>query len=573
MFKEYFKILVRHYCSRQFPDSSYDAIIIGGGHNGLVAAAYLAKNGVRTCVLEKRHIVGGAAVTEEIIPGFKFSRASYLLSLLRPEIYEDLELKKFGLKYYLRNPSSYTPLRKSAWTSTAKSLTLGMDPQFNYKEISKFSEADAKQYFKFLEKLQEFADCIEPLMDVSPNTLKLLCEKDISTWTKLKIIRESKSVQNVLKGVLNLMSCFPFAYEVMCTPALGIMNKWFTVEPLKATILTDACIGTFQSPAVIGSSYILLHNVTGGVDQKKGAWAYVEGGMGALSTTIKKCATHHGAHIYTDQAVEKIQLDDLGNAIGVLTEDKNFIRSAVVLSNATPKITFLNLLPTEALDAKFKSQIQSTNYDSPVTKINVALNNILNFEADPNTSPGQLMPHHQCTIHLNCESVDDILSAHAEGSAGVFPKRPLMELTIPSSLDPTLCSSGKHVCLIFSQYTKYNLKNGREWNDETKKEYADLVFNCVEAYAPGFKDSIIGYEVLPPPELERIFGLTGGNIYHGEPSLDQLLFNRPVNWNPMSPYTPIKGLFLCGSGAHPGGGVTGSPGRLAALSVLDELKK
>ncbi|XP_065224722.1 pyridine nucleotide-disulfide oxidoreductase domain-containing protein 2-like [Planococcus citri] len=558
-------------CYGQKPDTQYDAIIVGGGHNGLVAAAYLSKAGKKVCVLERRPIIGGAAVTEEIVKGFKFSRASYLLSLMRPQIYKDLNLKKFGLKYYLRNPSSYTPLRKPYWTSKAKSLTLSQDAAFNYAEISKFSQHDAEKYLQYEKKMENFVDCIQPLMDISPSSLARLFSKEVPLMTKLNLIK-SKDMRDAISGLLKLSTCLPFAYEIMFTSAVDIMNKWFDSEPLKATIMTDACVGSTLSPETIGSSYVLIHHVMGGIDDHKGAWVYPEGGMGSVSKAIANCALHHGAHIFTNQNVVQIHLNDRNEVEGVSTEDGTFLKSSKILSNATPQVTFLNLLPSGSLDPKYANSIAKIKYQSPVTKFNVALNKIPNFLCDPNTSENAIMPHHRCTIHLNCESMDVILKAHEEGTNGILPNKPLIEMTLPSSLDPTLCPEGNHVCLIFSQYTMYNLKNGQSWDRQTKDEYAKLVFDSIEEYAPGFKESIVGYEILTPPDLEKIFGLTGGHIFHGELSLDQLFFNRPANWSTLSPYTAIKGLYLCGSGAHPGGGVTGSPGRLAALSAIDDFK-
>ncbi|KAI9561981.1 putative oxidoreductase [Daphnia sinensis] len=532
-------------------------------HNGLVAAAYLQLAGFKkVCVLERRHVVGGAAVTEEIIPGFHFSRASYLLSLLRPSIINDLELKKHGLKLHLRDPSSYTPLSTNHWkTGGARSLTLSSDIEFNRRQIAKFSKRDAEAYENYEQWLSRLVAAIDPLID----------SKAIDLNFPGSFYSNVKSLMAVAKSAYKLRKEIGSFYDLMTAPASKLLDQFFESEPLKATLATDAVIGAMMGPNSIGSGYVLLHHVMGGVEGKQGAWAYPEGGMGGVSSAMAKSAT-----------VKEIMVDDDGSVAGVRLADETEILSKVVLSNATPHVTFVNLLPTGVLPESYLNKVKSVDYTSPVTKINVALNALPNFLADPHQTLGKAAPHHRCTIHLNCEESHMLNKAFQQGQQGLIPDRPMIEMTIPSSLDPTISPKGCHVALLFTQYTPYELQNGVQWDDHWKEVYAQRIFQQIDEYAPGFQQSIVGYEVLTPPDLERIFGLTGGNIFHGAISLDQLYLSRPFSsWKahnqrdhyPSLPRTPIKGLYICGSGAHPGGGVMGIPGRLAAELVAEENKR
>ncbi|XP_064125547.1 pyridine nucleotide-disulfide oxidoreductase domain-containing protein 2 isoform X7 [Loxodonta africana] len=461
----------------------YDAVVIGAGHNGLVAAAYLQRLGVNTVVFERRHVIGGAAVTEEIIPGFKFSRASYLLSLLRPQIYTDLELKKHGLKLHLRNPHSFTPMwEEGTEGKVPRSLLLGTDMAENQKQIAQFSQKDAQA----------------------------------SPW--------EPSFPSITRSLRH---------------------------PLPR--------------------YVLLHHVMGSLEGMPGAWGYVQGGMGAISDAIANSATAHGANIFTEKTVAKVQVSSGGCVQGVVLQDGTEVRSKVVLSNASPQITFLKLTPQEWLPEEFVGRISQLDTQSPVTKINVAVDKLPNFLAAPNAPGDQPLPHHQCSIHLNCEDTCLLHQAFEDAMDGLHSHRPIIEFCIPSSLDPTLAPPGCHVVSLFTQYTPYTLAGGKGWEEQEKNAYADKVFDCIEAYAPGFKGSVVGRDILTPPDLERIFGLPGGNIFHCAMSLDQLYFARPLPLH-SSYRSPVPGLYLCGSGAHPGGGVMGAAGRNAAHVVFGDLK-
>ncbi|KAF3708235.1 Pyridine nucleotide-disulfide oxidoreductase domain-containing protein 2 [Channa argus] len=544
----------------------YDALVIGGGHNGLVAAAYLQKGGLRTAVLERRHVLGGAAVSEEIFPGFHFSRCSYLLSLLRPHIYKDLELKKHGLKVYMRDPHAFTPmLEEGVRGAPPRSLTLGSDLAINQMEISKFSKKDAKAFPDFVAHLEKLAGAIHPLLDAPP-----VDTSAITTGSLRKRLAAAKTLMPIVNCGLKLGRNIPDFYEIVTAPIMKILNRWFESEPLKATLATDAVIGAMTSPNNPGSGYVLLHHVMGELEKEMGAWGYVEGGMGGVSQAIASAARSYGVDIFTEKDVGQVLVGSDGAAKGVVLKDGTELHSKVVLSNATPHVTFKNLVPQAALSLEFINAIDQIDYTSPVTKINVAVDRLPNFLASPtpDNKPGR---HHQCSIHLNCENVEVLVTAYKEAINGHPSVRPMMEMTIPSVLDPTLAPSGCHVVSLFTQFTPYHIE-GREWTDQDREAFADTAFDWVEQYAPGFKKSVVGRDILAPPDLERIFGLTGGNIFHGSMSLDQLYLARPLPF--LSNYrSPIKGLYLCGSGCHPGGGVMGSPGWNAALTVMADLKR
>ncbi|XP_059803157.1 pyridine nucleotide-disulfide oxidoreductase domain-containing protein 2 isoform X1 [Hypanus sabinus] len=546
----------------------YDAVVIGGGHNGLIAAAYLQKSGVNTAVLERRHLVGGAAVTEELIPGFKFSRASYVLSLLRPQIYRELELKRHGLRVHIRDPSSFTPmLEDGVGGNPPRSLLLGSDTKETQRQIARFSLNDARAYAAYEASTSRIAAAIQPLLDSVPVDIPSLTGSSLG-----QRLQSLRTVKPLVQAGLKLGKDIPQFYELLTAPISRILNRWFESEPLKATLATDGVIGAMVSPEAAGSGYVLLHHVMGELEGVKGAWAYVEGGMGSLSNAIARAATVHGASIFTEKAVRSILVDQNGTAQGVVLQDGTEIRSKVVLSNATPHVTFLKLTPQKSMPKEFIKEISSIDYTSPVTKINVAVDQLPGFLAVPKTDGVPPARYLAGTIHLNCEDTAYITEAYDEAYRGLPSTKPMIELCIPSVLDSTLAPPGCHVLSIFTQYTPYHLQGGKEWDEEQKNLYADRVFDYIEQYAPGFKSSVIGRDILTPPDLEKVFGLTGGNIFHGAMTLDRLYLARPSALN--SGYrSPVKGLYLCGSGAHPGGGVMGSAGRNAAHVVLSDLRR
>ncbi|XP_035674943.1 pyridine nucleotide-disulfide oxidoreductase domain-containing protein 2-like [Branchiostoma floridae] len=550
--------------------TEYDAIIVGGGHNGLVAAAYLQKAGINTVVLERRHVIGGAAVTEEMVPGYKFSRASYVLSLLRPKIISELELKRHGLKVYLRDPNSFTPLLEPDGTGQFRSLLLGKDLKENQRQIAQFSQRDAEIFPEYEHTLGRIGEAIEPLLDNAPLDLQRLSHG--TRLEKMRALMTAKPLADAGKALGSDLNAF---IELLTAPANKMLDKWFESEPLKATLATDAVIGAMLTPNTPGSGYVLLHHVMGELEGVKGAWGYVEGGMGAVSEAISRSAQEQGATVLTEKPVSSIQVNSSGEACGVVLEDGTEIKSTMqmVMSNATPKVTYLDLISKDLLPEEFLSEVSHVDYKSPVTKINVAVDQLPNFTAAPNTADNAPLPHHRCTIHLNCEDSALIDEAYHDAVAhGVPSRKPVIEMCIPSSLDPTIAPPGCHVVTLFTQYTPYHRKDGREWDDETRNEYADRVFDNIEEYAPGFKSSVVGRDILTPPDLEKTFGLTGGNIFHGAMSLDQLYQSRPVP-SFGNHRCPIKGLYLCGSGAHPGGGVMGAAGKNAATVALADLRR
>ncbi|XP_050291404.1 uncharacterized protein LOC126732534 isoform X2 [Quercus robur] len=485
-------------------DKKWDALVIGGGHNGLTSAAYLARAGLSVAVLERRHVIGGAAVTEELIPSFKFSRCSYLQSLLRPSIIRELELRRHGLKLLKRSPSSFTPCLDGRY------LLLGPDKDLNHSEISKFSKQDADAYPR------DFMD-------------------------------------------------------LLLSPASKVLNNWFETDVLKATLATDAVIGTTGSVHTPGSGYVLLHHVMGETDGDRGIWSYVEGGMGSVSLAISNAAKEAGAHIVTSAEVSQLLVEDSGAVNGVLLADGTPVRSSVVLSNATPYKTYMDLVPRDVLPDDFIRAIKYSDYSSATTKINLAVDKLPQFQCCKIGHP-DAGPQHVGTIHIGSESMEEIHSACQDSANGIPSRRPVIEMTIPSVLDKTISPPGKHVINLFIQYTPYNPSDG-SWGDPAYREsFAQKCFTLIDEYAPAFSSSVIGYDMLTPPDLEREIGLTGGNVFHGAMGLDSLFLMRPVKgWSNYR--TPLQGLYLCGSGAHPGGGVMGAPGRNAAQLVLQDVNK
>ncbi|GMI68146.1 hypothetical protein like AT5G49555 [Hibiscus trionum] len=545
-------------------EKKWDALVIGGGHNGLTAAAYLARGGLSVAVLERRHVIGGAAVTEELIPGFKFSRCSYLQSLLRPSVISELELARHGMKLLKRNPSSFTPCLDGRY------LLLGPNKGLNHSEISKFSKRDADAYPRYESQLERFCKLMDPLLDSSPpessqgtsslqDRLKNKVHNSVF-WTRL--LHQAASLGQ--KDMVDFM-------DLLLSPASKVLNNWFETDVLKATLATDAVIGSTGSVSTPGSGYVLLHHVMGETDGDRGIWSYVEGGMGSVSMAISNAAREAGAHIVTSAEVSQLIVDDSGKVNGVLLADGTVVQSSSILSNATPYKTFMELVPQNVLPDDFTRAIKYSDYSSATTKINLAVDKLPEFNCCKSIYPGS-GPQHTGTIHVGSESMEEIDSACQDAVNGLPSRRPVIEMTIPSVVDKTISPPGKHVINLFIQYTPYNPSDGT-WDDPAYREsFAQRCFNLIDEYAPGFSSSVIGYDMLTPPDLEREIGLTGGNIFHGAMGLDSLFLMRPVKgWSNYR--TPLAGLFLCGSGAHPGGGVMGAPGRNAAKLVLEDFKK
>ena len=536
-------------------NATYDAILIGAGHNGLVCAATLAAAGKRVLVLERHHTVGGAAVTEEIIPGYRASTASYLVSLLLPEVVQELELAKHGYKVLNRNPSSFAPL------PDGRSLLMGPDEALNHREIAKFSARDADAYPKYEAWLTRIAECIEPLLSEPPADLLPLP----ASWRKrswLARFRELRRGGQLYRAIKTLGDEMPQAIELLTGAARPILDRWFESDVLKATLATDAVIGAQQPISAPGTGYVLLHHVMGTAGGARGVWGYVEGGMGAITQAMAACCRARGVDIKCNAEVAEIVVES-GRAVGVRMAGGEVIRARAVISNATPDVTFRKLLPGSALPPAFGAAVERIDYSSASMKINLAVSELPDFTAMPGRA--EVGPQHRGTIHIS-PTMEYLEAAYDDARRGQPSQEPILELTIPSSVDRTLAPDGHHIVQMFIQYAPYKLADGLHW-DDLRESFADRCIAAVNQYAPNFAASILGRQVLTPLDLERRFALTGGNIFHGSMALHQLFSMRPVpGWADYR--TPLAGLYLCGSGCHPGGGVTGAPGRNAGREVL-----
>jgi len=521
---------------------SYDAIIIGGGHNGLVTACYLARAKWKVLILERRYLVGGACVTEEAFPGFKVSTAAYVNSLFRPEIIRDLRLRAYGFGLLERNPSSFTPF------ADGRHLFLGPEQQMNVREIAKFSARDAEAYPKYEKMLERVAAVVEPTITQTPPNLLRPGLRGL--W---KLMRLGRSLQKLGPGMGE-------AVEVLTGAARPLLDRWFESEELKATLATDAIIGAYAAPSMPGTAYVLFHHVMGETNGKRGVWAYVKGGMGGLTQALAQAAKDLGVDIRCDAEVARILMRD-GAVTGVALTNGDEFHASKVASNVDARLTFTRFMDPKVLPPDFAEAIQRINYDSASLKINVALAELPSFTALPGTQAG---PQHRGTVHI-CPDQDYIERGFDDAKYGRPSQDPILECTIPSSVDPSVAPPGKHLMSMFIQYAPYKLKEGT-W-DDLRDKFADRCFDLLNQYAPNFKQSVIARQVLTPLDLERTFNLTGGNIFHGSMTLNQLFMFRPVPG--FADYrTPIKGLYLCGSAAHPGGGVMGAAGLNAAREML-----
>ncbi|MGH9891409.1 MAG: phytoene desaturase family protein [bacterium] len=520
-------------------------MVVGGGHNGLVNAAYLARAGRKVLVLERRPMLGGAAVSEQIFPGFTFSVFSYVVSLLRPEIIRVLELPKHGL-HILPLESTFTPL------PNGDHLAGWPDADLTRREISRHSQKDAETVSTYGRLMVHMAKAVKPILGLIPPDPTSLAPSDLKGM--LDLGRHLRSLGS---------DKFHALYKLLTMSSADYLDEWFETEALKATMSASGIIGTFLGPRSPGTAYVLLHHYMGEIDAVFRSWGWARGGMGSVSGALAGSAGSHGAEIRTQAGVAQILIKN-GRAEGVVLESGEEIASQVVTSAVDPKRTFLKLTEPAHLDPEFIRQVGRIRMRGSSGKVNLALDALPNFTALPGEGP-----HLRGAISIS-PSIDYLERAYDDAKYGRFSRRPYLDVVIPSTIDPTLAPPGKHVMSIFVQYAPYHLKEG-SWPD-LRETFGDTVIDTLSEYAPNLKNIILHRQVLTPWDLEQEFGLTEGNIFHGELALDQLFFMRPVRgWAQYR--TPIRNLYLCGAGTHPGGGVMGASGRLAALEVLKDWKR
>ncbi len=507
------------------------AIVVGAGHNGLVAACLLAAQGVRVVVLERRDVVGGACVTEELIPGFRVSSAAYSFSLFRPEVLQALDLRRYGLYWYAKEPRTFVPL------PDGRSFTIWRDGARTLREIEKISPHDAEAYPRWNAFWDEVAAIVRPLvMDPAPPTLAEL-EAELSRRGKRELFRLA-----IVGSVADTVRHF------------------FSSDEMQGMQATQGLIGTFSGPFDPGTAFVMTYHAFGGeLVDGAGTWAYVQGGMGSVTQALAACAREQGVEIRTGVDVEGIALDALGRARGVRVDGKT-TTADLVLSNADPKRTFLGLIEPGSLDAAFEQRVRDIDTTGSVMKVNLALDTLPDFVALPGT---ETAPHHCGTICI-APSLAYLDTAHHDANGGRPSANPFMEVFIQSATDDSLAPPGKHVASCFAQYAPGTVST-EEW-DAMRSDGGDAVVRTLARYVPNLPDIVLHREVLGPPDLEARFGLTGGNIFHGEITPGQIFGDR------LGPRTPIPGLYLCGSGAHPGGGVCGAPGWHAAHAAIDDMR-
>jgi phytoene dehydrogenase-like protein len=523
----------------------YDAIVVGGGHNGLVCAAYLARSGLSTLVVERRPLVGGAAVTEEIFPGFKFSVFSYVVSLLRPEIIRELELPRHGLQI-LPLESTVTPLEDGDY------LAGWADPDETRRELARHSPRDAEAAVLFGRLMHHMAMAVKPILGMVPPDPTSLAPSDLRGMLKLGRHMRSLGAER-----------FHALYKLMTMSSADYLDEWYEFDPLKATKSASGIIGTFLGPRSPGSAYVLLHHYMGEIDGAFRAWGFQRGGTGAISETIARAARAQGAEIRTGVSVARVLVRD-GRASGVVLDTGDEISAPVVVSSLDPRRTFLDLVDSRELPSDLLSGVERYKFRGSSGKVNLALSGLPRFTCLERTGDSALMIRAARGAVSISPSVEYLERAYDDAKYGEFSRHPYMDIVIPSMIDPGMAPPGKHVMSVFVQYAPYRLNGG--WNDERREAFGDTVVDTIARYAPNIKSLIIGRQVLTPPDIERITGLSEGNIFQGELALHQLFFLRPAaHWAKYR--TPIRGYWQCGAGTHPGGGIMGASGRLAALEI------
>jgi phytoene dehydrogenase-like protein len=525
--------------------SKYDVIVIGGGHNGLVNAAYLARAGKKVLVLERRHVLGGAAVTEEIFPGFKFSVCSYVVSLLRPEIIRDLDLPRHGLEI-LPLDGTFTPMPNGDY------LWRVNDHGKTHREIARHSKVDAEAYDEFGKAMQAMCRFVKPILAMVPPDPTTLNPRDLMKLLFLGRRFQGMNVEDKYNQV-----------QLMTMSAADFLDQWFETDVLKATMSASGIIGTFLGVRSPGTAYVLLHHYMGEIDGAFRSWGFARGGTGAISNSIGDAARELGAEIRTQAPIARIIVKG-GKAKGVVLQNGDEIYADVISSSVDPRHTFINFMEPGNLPDEFLEEVRRYKFRGSSGKVNLALDALPDFKCMP--GPGA---HLRGAMSVS-PAVEYMEKAYDDAKYGHFSRRPYIDMVLPSLTDPSVAPPGKHVMSCFVQYAPYKLAPGLNWDDQ-KEAFGDNVIDTIAEYAPNIKDIIIGKQVLTPLDLEREFGLTEGNIFQGELSLEQLFFLRPVpGWAQYR--TPIKNLYMCGSATHPGGGIMGANGRLAAVEILKDIK-
>jgi phytoene dehydrogenase-like protein len=528
-----------------------DAVIIGGGHNGLVCAAYLAAAGLKVTVLERRAVVGGAAVTEEFHPGFRNSVAAYTVSLLNPKIIRDLELPRHGLRVVERELSNFLPLHDGQFLKVGGGKT--------EREVAKFSERDASRLGAYAERLEAIADVLrDVVLETPPN---------VTAGSWLEALPQLMRTARLGKRLAKLdMPMRRELLDLFVKSAGDYLDSWFESAPIKAAYGFDGIVGNYASPYTPGSAYVLLHHVFGEVNGKKGAWGHAIGGMGAITQAMSKAAAERGAEVRVLSPVREVLVES-GRVLGVLTEQGEAVRARSVISNLNPKLLYGQLIEPSALPRDFRERMHNWRSGSGTFRMNVALAELPDFTVLPGRDRDE---HHTAGI-IMAPSLAYMDRAYLDAKSGGWSKQPIVEMLIPSTLDDSLAPPGRHVASLFCQHVAPQLPNGASW-DEHREAVADVMIDLVNQHAPNFKASVLGRQILSPLDLERTFGLIGGDIFHGALSLDQLFSARPMLG--YGDYRgPLEGLYMCGSGTHPGGGVTGAPGHNAAREIIADFRR
>jgi phytoene dehydrogenase-like protein len=528
------------------PSRGRTALVIGGGHNGLVCAFYLARAGFAVTVLERRGVVGGAAVTEEFHPGFRNSVASYTVSLLAPKVIADMRLHDRGLRILERPVSNFLPL------DDARFLELGGGLERTQREFAKFSARDAQRLPAYYEALDGIGDLLRELSLQTPPDLGVLMHSGTRALSQARAFGQLSLEQR--RDLLDLFT----------ESAADYLGGWFESDPVQTAFAFDAVVGNLASPRTPGSAYVLLHHTFGGVNGKKGLWGHAVGGMGAITQAMASACRDAGVAIELEAPVAQVLVEN-GRARGVRLESGRELAADVVAANVNPRLLFGALTPPEALPAPFRSRMERYRCESATFRMNVALSRLPRFTCQPQEGP------HLSSGIVMAPSLDYMDAAWRDAIDHGWSRRPIVEMLIPSTVDDTLAPQGAHVASLFCQHFRYALPQGQSW-DAARAPVAELIIDTVDCFAPGFKESVVGVMALSPLDLERKFGLVGGDIMHGNLSLDQLWAARPMLGH--GDYrSPVAGLYMCGSGTHPGGGVSGMPGHNAAREILRDASR